>query len=349
VSRWAGIARFGGIGDNLIAASVLHPLKRMGYLTEVITEESNHVVYLHNPLIDKLTVHRKGDLPKGDIKQWQKWIDGRAQTFDLFLHASHSCEGHRALFSHMTEFWWRPEYRRRICGQSYLETVHDIMGVPHEFGPLYFPTEEERANAAQVTASVGRYAVWIVCGSRLDKMYPYSAMAIARIIKELKIPVIAMGGHSEKEHRALQAIREHVERQNGTRDLLHIAQPKAGVEELCWPLRTSLAMVLGADLVITPDTGPAWAAALEPMPKVVMVSHASVENITKHWRNTTTLHADPQRVDCWPCHRLHDDESTCRANKEGNGAACISDISVEKVVGAVAEAWRRLPAVAVGA
>jgi hypothetical protein len=71
----------------------------------------------------------------------------------------------------------------------------------------------------------------------------------------------------------------------------------------------------------------------------VMVSHASVENITKHWVNTTTLHADPNRVPCWPCHRLHDDPSTCVVNKEENGAACISDVSVENLVRTVAQTW----------
>jgi hypothetical protein len=70
------------------------------------------------------------------------------------------------------------------------------------------------------------------------------------------------------------------------------------------------------------------------------VSHASAENITKHWVNTVTLHADPDRVPCWPCHRLHNDPSTCKSNKEDNGAACISDISVERLFQAVKQAWR---------
>lgn len=70
-----------------------------------------------------------------------------------------------------------------------------------------------------------------------------------------------------------------------------------------------------------------------------MVSHASAENITSHWVNATTLHADPARVPCWPCHRLHEDPSTCVTNKEGNGVACISDISVDRLVTAVVQAW----------
>jgi hypothetical protein len=71
------------------------------------------------------------------------------------------------------------------------------------------------------------------------------------------------------------------------------------------------------------------------VPKILLHSHASVENIAKHWINTVSLHADPVRVDCWPCHRLHDDKSTCRMNALDNGAACISDIPPADIVAAV--------------
>lgn len=338
--RWAGVARFGGIGDNLISASVLPVLKRMGYATEVITEEPNHVVFQHNPHIDKLSIKRQGEIPKADLKVWQQWIESRGREFDLFLHGSHSCEGRHATFPMMSSFWWPERYRRQLCGGSYLETVHDIIGVPHEFGPLYYTSPEEREHAAAVKAKVGpRCITWVLCGTRIDKVYPYTTMAVARIIKEIGAPVVVMGGGSDKEYAMAHEVLEHVKRQNGTREGLHLAIPAVAGEK-AWPLRTSLAFLHATDLVITPDTGPAWACAFEPMPKLVMVSHASAENITKHWRNTTTLHADPQRVSCWPCHRLHDDKTTCRANQEDNGAACISDISVERIVSATAAIWK---------
>lgn len=343
MNRWAAIARLGGIGDNLIAASPLRALKRLGYSTEVITAAGNHVVYLHNPYIDKLSVkYPDQDLPKDDIKAWQKWFVGRAAEYDLFVHASHSCEGRHALFSHMTQFWWPPEYRRKICGGSYIETIHDIAQVPYDFGPLFFPTPEEYANAFTTKAKIGpKFVLWVLCGTRIDKVYPYAPMAIARLVREVG-PVLVIGGPSDKERAMVETIREHVERNNGNREGLHFAVPTDS-GDTSWPLRTSLTLALVADLVITPDTGVAWAVAFEDMPKIVMVSHASAENITKHWINTTTLHADANRVPCWPCHRLHDDPSTCVTNKEGNGAACISDISVEKLVQTAGERWHAEP------
>jgi len=341
MNRWAGIARFGGVGDNLMAASPLPLLKRLGYMTEVITSPPNHSIFLHNPHIDKLSVKNPDeDLPKGDLNAWQKWFDSRAREYDLFVHASHSCEGRHAFFKSMTAFWWPEEYRRKVAAGNYLETVHEIAGVHYEFAPLFFPTPEEYAMAFQVKRSIGnRCIVWVLSGTRIDKVYPYAPHAIARIIREVGAPVVLIGGPSEKEQSMGTKIKEVVGVTNGSTDGLHLAVPSGG-GALCWPLRTALTFALVSDLVITPDTGFGWAVAFEQMPKIAMLSHASADNITKHWVNTTTLHADPNRVPCWPCHRLHEEPSTCVANKEGNGAACISDITVERLVREVSQQWR---------
>lgn len=340
MNRWAAIARFGGIGDNLIAGSPLMALKKMGYMTEVITGAPAHQVFLHNPHIDKLSIKKtEDDLPQGDLFAWQKWFDARSREYDLFSHASHSCEGRHAIFKTMTAFWWPAEVRRKVCAGSYLETAHDLLGAPYDFGPLYFASEEEHHNALQTKEKIGeRFILWVLSGTRVDKVYPAATYAVARIIRELKASVVLMGGPSEKERFHANLIKEVVEIQNGTRDGLHIAIPENDGDR-AWPLRASLALALTADLVVTPDTGTAWAVAMEQMPKVMLLSHASQENITKHWVNTVTLHADQGRVPCWPCHRLHDDNTTCVPNKENNGAACISDISVDRLLETVARLW----------
>ena len=218
--RWACVCRLGGIGDNLVAGSVLAPLKRLGYMTEVLTSKPNHVVFFNNPHIDKLSVKdAESDLPKNDLVAWQAWMESRAREYDVFVHASHSMEGRHALFGTMTAFWWPAEYRRKLCAGSYLETAHDIAGVPYEFGPLYFSSPEEVENALTVKRQIagGECIVWIVSGTRVDKVYPYAAMAIGRVIREIGAPVVIMGGPSDKDYSIVNAIREHVERQRGRR------------------------------------------------------------------------------------------------------------------------------------
>lgn len=318
---------------------MLRPLKQLGYMVEVITNDKDpSTVFLNNPFIDKLSLKADGEIPGGD--DWQKWFAGRANEYDIFVNLSHSCEAHHALFKGSTQFWWPQDFRRKLCAGSYLETVHDIVGVPHTFGPLFFPTDEERAGAEALKASIGgAFLAWTISGSRIDKIYPYAAMAIGRIIKELDIPVILFG-IGDKQHEMATQIRDHVIRQNGTRDRFHLAVQDDVSPDKRWPLRATLTQATVADLVVTPDTGIAWAVAMEKMPKLMLLSHASVDNITKHWVNTTTLHADPNRVPCWPCHRLHDTIDTCTPNRDGgHAAACISDISVERIVSEVKRLW----------
>ena len=337
---WAGIARMGGVGDDLVAASVCRPLKRLGYNVEMITTAGEpHVVFLNNPFIDKLSLKADGELPSGG--DWQKWFVSRSREYEVFAHLSHSMEYRHALFADSTAFWWPPEYRRKICAGSYLETAHDIAGVPYEFGPLFFPTEEEKLNAATTLEKVGPFLAWVLSGSRIDKVYPFAPIAVSRIIKELDIPVVLMGV-GDRQHDMAMRIETDVKLNNSEREKLHIAVSHPGLDAAKqWGIRPSLTLATLASMVVTPDTGLAWAVAMEEMPKVVMVSHASAENITKHWVNTTTLSADPYRVPCSPCHRLHSDVSTCTKADGIEAAACMADISVETVVRTVDDLWNK--------
>ena len=168
MNRWAAVARFGGIGDNLVAGSVLRSLKRMGYMCEMISSPPYHTVFLHNPFIDKLSVKVVDrDLPQGDVVAWQKWIESRAREYDIFFHASHSMEGRHSVFRNMTEFYLPVDYRRKRCSGNYIETAHEIAGVPLEIGPLFFTSDEEKENALAVKRQVGeRCIAWIVSGTR---------------------------------------------------------------------------------------------------------------------------------------------------------------------------------------
>src|SRR5262249_42949367 len=135
--------------------------------------------------------------------------------------------------------------------------------------------------------------------------YPQAPMLIARLIKELNAQVIMFGGpqpYPDFQH--AKQTQEHVISQNGNDRGLHLALSPDG--NPTWPLRRILTQLQECDLVIGPDTGQMWAVAMEQVPKIVLHSHASVHNICKHWINTTSLHADPAKVRCWPCHILHD-------------------------------------------
>lgn len=338
---WAAIARFGGIGDNLIASAVLPGLRAKYGRVEVLTQPPQHVVFENNPYVDKLAVKNKGDVPGGTADVWQEWFEKRAREYDFFANLSHSCETMRALTRGQSQFYWSDRFRRRFCGQSYLETVADVCDVPYDtLRPDFYPTDGERERAAESKRPFGpRVVGWVLSGTRLDKIYPYAPMAVARLIREVG-PVILLGAPSPKDRAMAETIQEHVRQQNGTTEGLGVAMSPS-FENETWPIRRVLTMAQACDLVVGPDTGPMWAVSMHEMPKVMLLSHASADNITKRWVNTTTLHADPARVPCWPCHRLIDVPEHCRVNAEGNGAACISDVSVERLVTTAKDLWRQ--------
>jgi ADP-heptose:LPS heptosyltransferase len=351
---WAGIARMGGCGDNLIASSVLPGLKKRFDHVEVITNRPWGVVFENNPHIDRLIYKDDGDITaldaaaNGAAAAWQQWFVRRAKEYDFFQHLSHSCEMFLALFPPQTAFWWDIDARREFCNRSYLEVVHKICRVPYEeIAPGFFPTAEERNIAQDFLAAgirskapydrpeapesrSGPVIAWVCAGTRVDKYHRRGGLAVARLINELDATVCLFGGWN-KDLAVAQEIEKQVRHMNGDLTGLRTCISPSKEQDV-WPIRRSLTQIQMCDLVITPDTGPAWAVAALPMPKVMMLSHASAENITKHWTNTTTLHADQGRVPCWPCHRLHTDGSTCVANHDNDGPACMADISIETIV-----------------
>jgi hypothetical protein len=83
------------------------------------------------------------------------------------------------------------------------------------------------------------------------------------------------------------------------------------------------------------------AVAFEPMPKVVMLSHSSNENLTRDWINTAALEAP---VACHPCHRIHNASMTmCGKDTVTGAAACMAYYSADLVADLVlkALAYRR--------
>lgn len=334
------VIRLGGIGDNLVASSVL-PLLRRDHEVDVMAQDPQSCVFEHNPYVSRLISKREGDIPSGDNgAQWHAWMRDRGGEYDFWVNLSHSCETKLALFRNETAFWWPVEFRRRICGHNYLEYVHDLCGVAHEFdpGPRFYPTNTERNKADdtlnQVRGTPPRPVVGIaISGSRLDKIWPYLPMLVVRLLGELDVRVVLFGA-GERDHKMALHVQDFVKLWRGSLDGLHAAispDPTAP----SWPIRRALATLRQCDLVLTPDTGLAWAVAMEALPKVVLLSHASAENITRHWVNTTTLHADPIRVPCYPCHRLHDDATTCVKAEDAEASKCMADIALDTVFAAV--------------
>ena len=340
-NEWACVVRLGGVGDNLIASSVFAALKKKWGKLEVICADPQHVVFENNPHIDKLTVKAQGDPPWENGAAWQNYWLARSREYKFFANLSHSCEVQLALTKAQTAYHWPASTRRKLCNKSYLEMVADICEVDHEdIAPAFYPTAQELAAAEETKRLVGgKYVGWVLTGSRIDKIWPPAAMVIGRIVKELGIPVVLFGAPG-KDFEIAKVIQNYLKQANGSDKDVHLAL-SVDPAKPNWPVRRILTQATLSDVVVSPDTGPAWAVAQMDMPKIILLSHASPENITKHWKNTVTLHANPSRVPCWPCHILIDEQEECErlsGRKDVVGSACISDVAPDVVFREVSKA-----------
>lgn len=323
--------RAAGIGDSLIASSPLSLLAK-DYNIEMHCDADWTYMWENNPYVSKLTPLPEKSPPRSlpNSVDWMQWWRDRANGYEKFYNLSHSCEYSLAFAVNQVQFDWPASHRRALCNRNYLEMVHDICEVPHDFtvGPRFYPTEEEREKARETKGRMGEKLLGIcLAGSRIDKVWPYMAQLIVKARRELGLTVVLFGAPIERDHMLSQRIFELVKQHLNTTDGIFSAITRNDAHaKTDWPIRRTLAQLQTCDAVITSDTGTAWAVAMEDMPKVVLLSHASPFNITEHWRNTISLHADPKRVPCWPCHRLHETTATCIRAESIEAAACMADI-----------------------
>lgn len=325
------VARLGVIGDQLVASSILPGLKAQGYHVTFMGYRPYTEIHQNNPNIDILRELDQGAFGAGaDFMEFFKRI---GPAYDRVIHLSESIERTLVYFDDQVQFWWDDVARRAHSNASYIERTHDLAGVPHDFAPGFFPTAEETAWAADmVDGWAAEPLIGVVCaGSNLDKVYPKMPAAVVRLLTAFpRGRVVFFNGTAPRDTAIVEAVLKtvHDAVPDGTARIIHTTG---------WSIRRALTMVQRLAVLIGPDTGLMWSAAMDArIRKVVLLSHASPTNITKHWLNTATLSADPQEVPCWPCHRLHRVPETCRAfRKEDGASACIASISPETLLRSV--------------
>jgi len=103
-----------------------------------------------------------------------------------------------------------------------------------------------------------------------------------------------------------------------------------------WGIRKSLTFAEECDLVIGTETGLLNSVSARNVPKICFLSHSSVENLTKHWKNAVSL--EPKGVDCYPCHRLHIyGFQTCHRDDQTGAAKCAAAIHPDEAWEAILE------------
>jgi predicted SAM-dependent methyltransferase/ADP-heptose:LPS heptosyltransferase len=311
-AKTAGLVRLGGNGDALWAASVAANLFEQGYAVTAYVGKNGEEVLRHDPHIARLIVLPQNIL--NDEQLLELWAhDG--PKYDRWINLIGSVEGR--LLPHQSDnaFYLPHALRHTLMDVNYLDMVNAYAGL--DGAPVrqtFYPSAAEQRWAKEMRERLpGRVVVVAPTGSGPFKMWPH-AQEFMRLMGLAGIYTVMLGD--------LKYLPELNPLPIGGVDYGHVV----GME---WPLRNAMAYALLADAVVATESAIANAVAMEAMPKVVMLSHSSNENLTRDWKNTAALEAP---VACHPCHRIHNLAATlCAKDTETGAAACMAHYSPQMV------------------
>lgn len=324
----ACVSRYGAIGDQCITSGILPGLKAQGYHVTYMTSVEAQQVLLHDPHIDEWYIQEKDSCPNELLGEFWGVV---ATRYDRFINLSESVEGGLLTLPGRLQHEYPLEIRQKLYGSTnYMERTFEIAGVPLDFAAKFYATEDELKWArALKKAWGGKVITWAINGSSPHKVYPYTAVVVRWLVERspYDICLIAdpgIGGQLQ------DAMMERLEKDGVDTSRIH---PMGGGKV---NIRQALTLAQVSDCVVGPETGPLNAVCFEPMPKVIYLSHSSKINLTKYWKNTTTLEPDVKLAPCFPCHRLHYNWDHCHQHAETHAALCASAVKPEEIFEAIA-------------
>ena len=322
------VVRYGAFGDLMQASSVWAALKAEGYHVTVFSSLPGAGVITEDPNIDKLVLFDKDQVPNADLVNFWDW---HRPKYTKFVNLSESVEGTLLAMKGRTLMYHPPALRHSMLNRNYTEFQHAIAETPYVLRSKFYPTDAELAwaNKTWLPLRPGPVIMWSLAGSSVHKTWAGLDAVLASIMLAYPTATVVLVGGPEA-----------VILEQGWEN-----EPRVLCTSGKWSIRQTLTFMLKCNLVLGPETGVLNAAACEPMPKIVFLSHSTAENLTRDWTNTTALSSPnthcPGRGTCGTvpaCHQLHYGWEFCQRDEETSTAQCQKDISVERVWGAVQEA-----------
>lgn len=320
----AGLVRVGANGDAVWASSPIAMLHEQGYAVTAYVASTGAEILRHDPHIARIVELPDGVLTDEELLEF--WAH-EAAKHDKWVNLIGSVEQRLLYHPSSNEFFLPHKLRHRFANVNYLEMVHDYADLPHDFRQKYYPSAQELEVARKLKAALpgGEGAPLVVlnpCGSGPAKTWPH-AQAFMQRMQDAGVNCVVLGD---------------------LRVQLEELEPHGIVVGTEWPVRMALAFAQLADAVVATESLIANSVAMEAMLKVVLLSHSSAENLTKHWVNTAAI--EPLNVACHPCHRVHGAHlGFCSKDTNTGCAACMASALPDMVADFVLErlAARRTP------
>jgi len=241
-----------------------------------------------------------------------------------------------------------PGARHKHRNQNYLEFQHLIAGVEHKPQVQFFPTPEECKWAQAERRALGAFVVvYALNGSSVHKRWPWMDQLIAAALVDFPdLQFVLVGG---QDGQILEQGWFGWDKDPKHEDAKKVqTEPRVHCRSGRWDIRQTLSFLETADLVFGPETGVLNAAAMLPMPKVVLLSHSTVENLCRDWVNTHALASAATECpgrganEAPACHQMHYSFEHCKQvmfDKDAGELAgtpmgvsqCQYDLSFEEV------------------
>ena len=319
-AKRAAIVRMGGNGDALWAASAAAYLHQDGYAVTVYCAANGEEVLRHDPHIAEIRILPTGILTDDEsIEFWAR----EATHYDRWVNLHGSVEQRLLPHQSVPDFYLPQTVRHQLMNHNYVDMVHTYAGIPagSTTRQKFYPTAAEREWAKAMRDRLPGPLVFLApSGSGCFKSWP-RAEHFMGLLADAGIYSLLVGDIN-----AMPDVAD-VER-DGKEYGIVVAQE--------WPLRLAMTMAQYADVVVATESVFANAVAMEPMVKIILLSHSSVENLTRDWINTASLESP---VSCHPCHRIHNAAAAlCARDTVTKASACMASYSAETVADLVKQA-----------
>ena len=305
-SKTVLLIRLGAIGDCVIITPVIQKLYEQGYEIILNTGKRGMNVFKHDPRITRFIEHDE-DIPIAEVSKHWETLKEEVKP-DKFINFTESIECNVALHPTQPLYIYPKEERRAVCNRNYYDVTAKWAGLDNcdKRPSLYFTDEEE--GKAKSYLKKGKFNIlWALSGSGKNKVYPWTDYVMGEILKDNDVHIITVG---DEKCQLLENILNQF--------------PKDRMTELAGKIeiRESLCLTKHVDLVISPDTGVLHAAGCFTTPKIGLLGHTTMENITKYFESDYSIEA---KCACAPCFRLiYDHDIQCPLDMISKSSWCMS-------------------------
>lgn len=319
--KTALVIRYGAIGDIVQTLPVIDALHKEGYHVSVNCRTDSVTLLRWDERVAEILPQARDFVPNRELQYYWQAL---GQRYDRVVNLSECVEGSLLALPERVQAHYPVAVRRKLFDHvNYVErmgVIADVVVRPEAAVVRIHTSELETASQMLSAMKTDNNPVVVICmnGSAPHKVYPHNAVVIHHLLQQTNCIVVLMGAGEVS-----RALADAIKHQLGySHDRLHDC-----VDIL--PIRRSIAVATISDCVVGPETGILNAVGMHTVPKVLLLSHSTHDNLSRDWLNVSPIHSETA---CGPCHIMHKDWSLCPRSADTMAALCASKIHPQIVV-----------------